>query len=180
MTALRRRSLVRFESVVRRIHVIRGEKVMLDSDLALLYGVALKRLNEQVKRNRRRFPSDFMFQLSAHEARVLRSQFATLEHGRGRHRKYTPHVFTEHGAVMLASVLSSPIAISASIEVVRAFVRHRAATAAHGELARQLDALEEKCDRRFRAVFETLRQLIEPPRRAPRRIGFRHGKDDQR
>jgi len=175
----RRRSIVRLENLERRIHVIRSEKIMLDSDLALLYGVAPKRLNEQVKRNRRRFPSDFMFRLNPAEARSLRSQTATLERGRGRYGKYAPHVFTEHGAVMLATILNSPTAIAAAIHVVRAFVRFRATAMDHSELAGKLDALERKCDHRFKAVFETLHQLLEPARHSPRRIGFRQGTDDR-
>src|SRR5215212_9646820 len=111
----RSRALIRPDGVARRIHVIRGQKIMLDSDLAALYGVSPKRLNEQVKRNRHRFPRDFMFRLTGSEARALRSQIATLNGGRGRHRKYTPYAFTEHGAVMLASVLNSSIAVRASI-----------------------------------------------------------------
>ena len=134
--APRRGSILSLENLEHRIHVVRGQKVMLDSDLARLYGVAPKRLNEQVKRNRRRFPADFMFRLTRGEARCLRSQTATLDVGRGRYRKYAPHVFTEHGAVMLASVLSSSVAIAASLHVVRAFVRLRAATGVCKALAR--------------------------------------------
>jgi hypothetical protein len=174
-----RRSIARLENLERRIHIIRGERVMLDSDLALLYGVAPKRLNEQVKRNRRRFPADFMFRLNPTEARSLRSQTATLERSRGRYSKYAPHVFTEHGAVMLATVLNSPMAIAAAIHVVRAFVRLRATAMANLELARKLDTLERKCDHRFKAVFEVLRQVLEPARHSPRRIGFRRSEDDR-
>jgi hypothetical protein len=123
------------ESIRGRILLVRGHKVMLDSDLADVYGVAVKRLNEQVKRNRRRFPADFMFQLTAREASVLRSQFATSKTGRGG-RRSRPYAFTEHGAVMLASVLNSVTAIGASILVVRAFVRLRIVLAAHKDLAR--------------------------------------------
>src|SRR5712691_7782335 len=134
---------------------------MLDVDLAAVYGVAPKRLNEQVRRNRGRFPDDFVFQLTLEEARVVvasRSQFATLN--RGQNLKYAPHVFTEHGAVMLAAVLNSPIAIDASIQVVRAFVRLRAMVTRHEELAQQLTALESKFDRQFSVVFEAIRQLM--------------------
>ena len=173
------RSTRRVDDLAARIHVIHGERVMFDFDLARLYGVAPKRLNEQVKRNRARFPSDFMFRLSPSEVRILRSQIATLETGRGRHRKYAPHVFTEHGAVMLASVLNSPIAIAASIEVVRAFVRMRALATSHADLAHKLAVLERKRDHRFRAVFEALRDVLEPTRLAPRRIGFRSGQDER-
>ena len=152
---------------------------MLDADLARLYGVRPKRLNEQVKRNRARFPDDFMFQLTHEEAGMLlasRSQSATLK--RGQNIKYAPYAFTEHGAVMLAAVLNSPVAIDASIQVVRAFVRLRAMVAVHAELAQKLDALESKFDHQFRVVFEAIRQLMAPPPKSPAsRIGFR-GADD--
>jgi len=171
---MRIRSLVPKDELTRRIHVVRGAKVMLDSDLATLYGVSPKRLNEQVKRNRRRFPRDFMFQVNAGEARALRSQNATLNVGRGRHRKYAPYVFTEHGAVMLASILNSGVAVRASIHVVRAFVNLRIALGAHRELAQRLDALQTKYDHQFRVVFEVIRQLTDPaPPSQRRRIGFR-------
>ena len=122
--------------VADRIVVIRGRRLLLDVDLAALYGVSPKRLNEQVKRNRARFPEDFLIQLTLEEGRALmvsRSQFATLK--RGRNLKYAPYAFTEHGAVMLAAVLNSPVAIDASIQVVRAFLRLRALVAAHEELS---------------------------------------------
>ena len=157
-----------------RILTVRGRRVMLDVDLAAVYGVAPKRLNEQVRRNRGRFPDDFAFRLTLEEARVVlasRSQIATLK--RGRNLKYAPHVFTEHGAVMLAAVLNSPIAIDASIQVVRAFVRLRAMVAMHEEPALKLDALERKIDHQFSVVFEAIRQLMAPPRSSASRIGFR-------
>jgi hypothetical protein len=163
------------DDVARRIVVIRGRRVMVDVDLARLYGVPPKRLNEQVKRNRRRFPDDFMFHLTFEEARAVwasRSQFATLK--RGQHSKYAPAVFTEHGAVMLAAVLNSPIAIDASIHVVRAFVRLRALVSAHDDLAQKLEAVEQKFDQQFRVVFEAIRQLMAPPAKSSAaRIGFR-------
>jgi hypothetical protein len=161
-------------SIERRIHIIRGEKVVLDADLAILYAIPPKRLNEQVKRNRRRFPRDFMFRLTAKEARALRSQIATIDVGRGRHRKYPPYAFTEHGVVMLASVLNSEVAVRVSLQIVRTFVRLRAAIAAHTELARKLDQLERKYDGQFTAVFEAIRRLMPPPASKPKRaIGFR-------
>jgi len=160
-------------SIERRIHIVRGEKVLLDSDLAALYSVSPKRLNEQVKRNRRRFPRDFMFRLTPAEARALRSQNATLNGGRGRHRKYAPYAFTEHGVVMLASVLNSQVAVRASLQVVRAFVRLRVAIEAHTELARKLEQLERKYDGQFSVVFEAIRQLMDTSASKPRRqIGF--------
>ena len=161
------------ELIERRIFLIRGDKVMLDADLAEIYGVTTKRLNEQVKRNQGRFPNDFMFRLSGAELKELnRSQFAT---GPPKHRdpRFPPYAFTEHGAVMLASVLNSPIAVQASIQVVRAFVRLRSILAAHKELARKLDAMEKKYDAQFKGVFEAIRELMEPEPVPPqRRIGF--------
>ncbi|MBI2361985.1 MAG: ORF6N domain-containing protein, partial [Elusimicrobia bacterium] len=129
----------------RRIRLLRGQRVMLDSDLAEVYGVPTKRLNEQVKRNAGRFPVDFMFRLSAAETLSLersRSQFATLK--RGKNIKYRPCAFTEHGAVMLASVLNTPFAVKASVQVVRAFLWLRSAIAASEPLQRRLDSHEER------------------------------------
>lgn len=128
-----------------RIFLIRGSKVMLDSDLADLYQVSTKRLNEQVRRNRERFPKDFMFQWTPRETAALRSQFATSNRQRGG-RRYRPYAFTEHGAVMLASVLNSPVAVQASIRVVRAFVRLREDLATHKELAGKLTELERRIE----------------------------------
>lgn len=155
------------------IHVVRGQRVMLDTDLAALYGVSTKRLNEQVRRNRARFPDDFAFRLTGDEARALRSQVATSNPGRGG-RRYAPIAFTEHGAVMLASVLNSPLAVHVSIQVVRAFVQLRGLLTTHAELARRLDELERRYDHRFQVVFAAIRRLMqgdEPPERP--RIGFR-------
>ena len=167
------------EPLEQRIFVIRGRRVMLDTDLAALYGVLPKRLNEQVKRNYGRFPRpDFMFQLTAPETTALRSQIATSRSGWGGPR-YRPHAFTEHGAVMLATVLNSPVAIHASIEVVRAFVRLRATMAVHQELADKLDALEQKYDHQFRVVFDAIRQLMDPPPKPlASRIGFRTSEEE--
>jgi hypothetical protein len=147
---------------------------MVDSDLAALYDVPVKVLNQAVTRNKQRFPLDFMFQLTAHESKSLRSQIVTLDARRGRHRKYLPKVFTEQGIGMLSSVLRSSKAIRVNIEIMRAFVQLRRMLSANQELARKLEALERKCDGRFRAVFEAIRELMTPPRRRPtRRIGFR-------
>ncbi len=172
------------ELVEHRIFIIRGQKVMLDSDLADLYGVTTKRLNEQVKRNLTRFPQDFMFKLSIAEAENLRSQFATSSNrsqiatGSQKHRdpRYLPYVFTEHGAVMLASVLNSPIAIQASIQVVRAFIRLRSILAAHKELAEHIDKLEKDTKYSFEAVFELIDKYLKPPQKPKPKIGFRTGK----
>lgn len=163
------------EQIQSRILLIRGHKVMLDSDLAELYRVTTKRLNEQVKRNRERFPADFMFQLSAEEAVALRSQFATSNRRRGG-RRYLPFAFTEHGAVMLATVLNSPVAVQASIQVVRAFVKLREMLSTHRELAKKLADLEKRIeghDEEITALFDAIRELMEPPDKPNKRIGFR-------
>jgi hypothetical protein len=144
---------------------------MLDSDLAALYGVTTKRLNEQVRRNLDRFPIDFMFQLTEIEEEILRSQIATSSEGWGG-RRSLPYVFTEHGALMLASVLNSPVAINASIQVVRAFTHLRRMVSSHFELSRKLDALEKKYDSQFKVVFDAIRQLTSPPEQPRRKIGF--------
>jgi hypothetical protein len=156
------------------IHLIRGQRVMLDSDLAAIYGVTTKRLNEQLRRNRSRFPSDFAFQLTAGELTNLRSQIATSSFHGGR--RYRPWVFTEHGALMLASVLNSEIAVQASVRVVRAFVRLREMVAANAQLAAKLKELERRFDSHDQAIanlFAALKQLIEPSEPPKRReIGF--------
>lgn len=152
---------------------IRGHRVLLDSTLAKLYGVTTKRLNEQVRRNPARFPEDFMFQLTAEEALPLRSQFATLEPGRGRHRKYQPYAFTEQGVAMLSSVLGSEQAVQVNVEIMRAFVRMRATLAEHQELGRRLDELEQRYDENFKAVFDAIRGLMAEADTPKRKIGFR-------
>lgn len=169
------RSPALVDGIESRILLIRGCKVMLDSDLAELYQVSTKRLNEQVKRNRERFPEDFIFQLTREEAEGLRSQIATSNKRRGG-RRYRPFAFTKHGAVMLASVLNSPVAVHASIQVVRAFIRLREILATHKELAIKLAHLEariEAQDEDITALFDAIRQLMEPPERPQRWIGFR-------
>jgi len=171
-------SLVPLERIERAIIVVRGEKVMLDSDLAEIYGVETKRINEQVRRNFTRFPSDFMFQLTAEEWESLRSQFATLK--RGEHRKYLPYAFTEHGALMLANVLNSERAAQTSVQVVRAFVKLRQMLASNAELARKLAAMEKKYDAQFKVVFDAIRQLMSPPEKPKREIGFHVKHDDDK
>ena len=159
------------ERVDALILTIRGQRVMLDSDLARIYGVSTARLNQQFSRNRNRFPSDFVFQLAPAEFEGLRSQIVISKPGRGGRRK-RPWVFTEHGAIMLASVLSSPVAVAASVAVVRAFVRLREMTIAHKDLAAKLDELEKNVkghDEALKQVFQVLRQIMAPPTRA---IGF--------
>lgn len=152
---------------------VRGLKVIVDADLAQIFGVTTKRLNEAVKRNVERFPADFMFQLTKEESDTwhrLRSQTATLK--RGQHLKYLPHAFTEHGAIMAATVLNSPQAVQMSLFVVRAFVNLRDALTGHRELARKLEELEQKSDSQFKIVFEAIRQLMTPAESPRKQIGF--------
>jgi len=168
-----------------RIFVVRGRKVIVDAHLAALYGVETRRLNEQVRRNFDRFPGDFMFQLSNIEFDLLMSQFATSKMGRGGRRK-RPLVFTEHGALMAATILNSARAVEVSLYVVRAFIRLRETLATHKDLALRLRALERKAEllalghdslaadtrRQFREVFDAIRELMRPPERNRRPIGF--------
>ena len=167
-----KKTLIPAERIERAILLIRGHKVLLDSDLALLYGVTIKRLNEQVRRNNKRFPADFMFRLTREESNSLRSQNATLKPGRGQHRKYLPYVFTEQGVAMLSSVLNSDRAVQVNIEIMRTFVKLRRMLATHEDLARKLNALEKKYDAQFRVVFDAIRQLMAPPDKKKRGIGF--------
>jgi hypothetical protein len=157
--------------VANLIRVVRGHRVMLDFDLAVLYGVSTKRLKEQVKRNRARFPGDFAFQLTPEEVAILRSQIATSSGAWGG-RRYIPMAFTEHGAVMLASVLKSRVAVETSVQVVRAFVQLRVALGTHAELARKLDAMEARYDQQFRAVFDAIRALLREDVKPRKQIGF--------
>ena len=152
--------------------MLRGHKVMLDDVLAELYDVQTKVFNQAVKRNRNRFPSDFMFQLTDEEYHSLRSQFVTLDTGRGRHRKYLPFAFTEQGVAMLSSVLRSARAVQVNIEIMRAFVRLREVLATHKDLAAKLEAMEKKYDAQFKVVFDAIRQLMIPPEPKKRKIGF--------
>jgi hypothetical protein len=143
----------------------------LDEDLAALYGVETRALVQAVKRNRERFPTDFMFQLSHEEAQRLRSQTVISKKGRGG-RRHAPYAFTEHGVAMLSAVLRSDRAVSVSIEIVRVFVRLRALLASHADLARKLDALEKRYNAQFKVVFDAIRELMKPPSKAHRPIGF--------
>jgi hypothetical protein len=144
---------------------------MLDADLAELYGVSTKRLNEQVRRNLSRFPPDFMFHLNEEETETLRSQFATSKTGRGG-RRYFPYVFTGQGVAMLSSILHSQRAIEVNILIMRTFVKFRELIASHKDLSRRLDDLEKKYDGQFKIVFEAIRQLMAPPAKPKRKIGF--------
>lgn len=140
---------------------------MLDEDLAALYEVQVKALNQSVRRNIERFPGDFMFQLTSEEAAALRSQSVTLKKGRGEHRKYPPMAFTEQGVAMLSSVLRSKRAVLVNVEIMRTFVRLRQMLNANADLARKLAALEDKYDAQFKVVFEAIRELMAPARREP-------------
>ena len=172
-------SLMPAERIEKCILLIRGEKVMLDSDLAELYEVETRVLNQAVKRNLDRFPEDFMLQLTADEAEGLRSQFVTLKTGRGQHRKYLPYAFTEQGVAMLSSVLRSERAVNVNVEIMRTFVRLRRMLAEHADLSRQLAALERKYDEQFKVVFDAIRQLMAPlPGKPKRKIGFHAGRKE--
>jgi hypothetical protein len=168
-------SLVRLpiEHIENAIHVVRGERVMLDRDLASLYEVSTSVLNQAVKRHKDRFPADFMFQLTFNEAQslLLRSQTVILKPG--KHLKYRPYAFTEHGILMLSSVLNSERAVQVNIEIMRTFVRLREMMRSNAELARKLDALEQKYDRQFKVVFDAIRQLMTPAPAKLKPIGFR-------
>ncbi len=161
------------ERVERAILHIRGHRVILDRDLAEMYGVKTKRLKEQVGRNRERFPEDFLFILTEKEVTNLRSQFATSSWGGHR---YAPMAFTEQGVAMLSSVLRSKRAVQVNIAIMRAFVKLRQMLASNAELARKLEELEAKYDGQFQVVFEAIRQLMEAPEETPKRItGFQGG-----
>ena len=164
--------------IERRIIVVRGENVMLDEDLARIYGVETRVLVQAVKRSARRFPPDFMFQLSHEEFEALRAQLEGAPPGRGG-RRYLPHAFTEQGVAMLSSVLRSDRAVAVNIEIMRAFVRMRQILASHADLARKLEALEKKYDTQFKVVFDAIRELMAPPPVRPRgRFGFARDRQD--
>ena len=159
------------QQIEKCILVVRGHKVMLDEDLARLYEVPTKVFNQAVKRNEKRFPPDFMFQLTAVEYACLRSQIVTSKEGRGG-RRYLPLAFTEQGVAMLSSVLNSERAIDVNIEIMRAFVRLRQFLLSNKELARKLAELERKYDSQFKVVFNAIRKLMAPPKVNRRKIGF--------
>jgi len=168
--------LIPLEVIEGKIFVLRGHRVMLDGDLADLFAVETKALNQAVKRNRDRFPEDFMFRLTPNETRAVRlsrSQIVTLK--RGQNIKYSPYAFTEHGAVMLANVLKSPLAVRVSIQVVRAFVHLRQPLATNQQVARKIESLERKVDKHdvdLGEILTILRKLLEPPEPPRRPIGF--------
>lgn len=163
--------LIPSEVVESKIYFIRGKKVMVDRDLAELYGVPTKSLNLAVKRNFERFPVDFMFQLNSQESEVLRFQFETSKKGSGG-RRYLPYVFTQEGIAMLSGVLHSPRAIQVNIAIMRAFVKLREMIASHKDFAQKLEQLEKKYDAQFRVVFDAIRQLMKEEAKPKRGIGF--------
>ena len=162
--------------IAQRIHLIRGQRVVLDTDLAAFYGETTKRFNQQVNRNRARFPEDFMFQLNEEEFAALRLQIATLKSGRGQHRKYAPYVFTEHGAIMAATLLNSPRATALSVYVVRAFVELRGMLTSNRELVGKVHSLERKVsvhERNIAELVDSMAELLATPAPPPKRsIGF--------
>ena len=172
------------ENVARLVFFVRGEKVMLDADLAMLYGVTTKALNQAVKRNSQRFPSDFMFQLTKTEHENMRSQIVTSSERkslsrsqnvtlkRGQNVKYFPYAFTEQGVAMLSSVLRSSRAVEVNIAIMRTFVQLRRLMDSNADLARKIESLEKKYDEQFSVVFAAIKQLITPPEPPRRRIGF--------
>ena len=155
-------SRVPIDAAETAIIMMRGDRVILDADLAVLYDVETRSLLQAVKRNSERFPSDFVFQLTREESDSLRSQIV-ISKGRGG-RRYLPYAFTEHGAIMAANVLNSKTAVQASVQVVRAFIRLRHMLASNTELGRKLEEMERKYDAQFKVVFDAIRQLMTPPR----------------
>ena len=173
-----RTMIIQPEQVEQAILLIRGQRVMLDRDLAALYGVTTGNLNKAVQRNLERFPADFMFQLTAEEGEALRFHFGSLK--RGQHFKYLPRVFTQEGVAMLSSVLRSPRAVQVNIAIMRVFVRLRETLALHKELAHKLAELEHRIeghDASIHSLFEAIRELASPPAKPRREIGF-HIKED--
>ncbi|UCD34255.1 MAG: ORF6N domain-containing protein [Nitrospiraceae bacterium] len=165
------------EVVESKIRFIRGKKVMLDRDLAILYGVETRTLNQAVKRNLNRFPEDFMFQLNQEEvAELSRSQIVILK--RGQNIKYFPYAFTENGVAMLSSVLNSERAITVNIQIMRTFTKIREMLIRHKDLTKRLDKLEKRYDAQFKIVFDAIRQLMAPPDTKKKKIGFAREQDD--
>jgi hypothetical protein len=171
---VKKTSIIPAERIERAIYFLRGQKVMLSTHLAVLYGVEARVLVQAVKRNLERFPKDFMFQLTRTEFANLKSQFVISSWG--GLRRAAPYALTEQGVAMLSSVLKSQRAVQVNIEIMRAFVRLRQMLASHAGLARRLDALEKKYDTQFKAVFDAIRELMSPPAPRRRTIGFQAGK----
>jgi len=164
------KNLIVQEIIEQKIYLIRGHKVMLDRDLAVLYGVPTFRLNEQVKRNKKRFPGDFMFQLTREENNSLRSQFAILTEK--KYDIYRPYAFTEQGVAMLSSVLNSERAIQVNIQIIRTFIKLRRLLATHKDLLKKIEEMEKRYDKQFRIVFQVIRGLADAPKEPKRKIGF--------
>lgn len=164
-------ALIPIEKVESKIYLIRGKKVMLDKNLAELYGIETKVLLQAVKRNKDRFPEDFMFQLDQKEYEVLRSQIVTSNKGRGG-RRFKPYAFTEQGVAMLSSVLSSKRAVMVNIQIMRTFTKLREMIESNKDLRRKIEEMENKYDTQFKAVFEAIKNLIEPEVKQKRKIGF--------
>lgn len=162
-------AVVKAENIISQIHLIRGEKVILDVDLAILYGVETKQLTRAVRRNIHRFPADFMFQLTIEEMKILRSQFGTSSWGG---RRYPPLAFTEQGVAMLSGILNSKRAIEVNIEIMRTFVKLRQWLSTHKDLERKLTTLEKKYDENFRIVFEAIKLLMKEEQKPKHPIGF--------
>ncbi|MBT3213934.1 MAG: ORF6N domain-containing protein [Deltaproteobacteria bacterium] len=165
-------AVVTVKEIQTQIHTIREQKVLLDSDLATMYQVETRTLNQAVTRNIERFPEDFMFQLTEDEYKILRSQNVILRSEHGKHRKYTPRAFTENGVAMLSSVLRSTRAIQVNIEIMRTFTQLREAALTHVKLSRKLEQMETKYDQQFKVVFDALKALVTPPKTTKRKIGF--------
>ncbi|HKR04719.1 MAG TPA: ORF6N domain-containing protein [Bacteroidia bacterium] len=173
------------ENILNKIYLIRGKKVMLDSDLAKMYGVKVKVLNQSVKRNMNRFPEDFMFQLLKAEHESLRSQFVTLK--RGQHSKFPPYAFTEQGVAMLSSILKSETAVQVNIQIIRVFTRMRELLSSHKDVLLKLEQIEKKLlkhdhlhkknEQELQAVFEALKQLLNPAPEKRNRVGYRLAND---
>ena len=164
------KTIIPTEIIEKRIFLIRGQKVMLDFHIAELYQVETKALKRAVKRNRNRFPSDFLFELTQQEYTSLRYQFGTLK--KGEHSKYLPFAFTEQGIAMLSGVLNSPRAVQVNITIMRSFVKLREVLATHKDLVLKLQELEKKYDEQFQIVFDAIRQILTPPEKPKRGIGF--------
>jgi ORF6N domain len=172
MSSSTTRAVLATAAINNKIYFLRKTRVMLDSDLARLYGVSTSRLNESVQRNRNRFPKDFMFQLTKKDLQVLRSQFAISKSSGSGGRRFLPYAFTEHGVAMLSSVLHSDRAVQVNIAIMRAFLQLRAMLATHEDLRRKIIEMEKRYDSKFHAVFATLRQMLETPIPPKRQIGF--------
>lgn len=167
-----KKAIISLERIENKIYLIRKHKVMLDRDLAELYGVTTKVLNQAVKRNLKRFPGDFMFQLSKEEFEIWKSQIVTSKSDKMGLRKKS-YVFTENGVAMLSSVLNSERAIEVNIQIIRVFIKLRQMLATHADLKRKIEAMEKKYDKQFAIVFQVIQELMTPPEKPRKKIGFR-------